>query len=154
MLDAIWDKSPLRSVIDGLLYEPSKLCEQDRARHALFIGVHLAVGLLALATLPIVILTASGAMESAFSSLTLLPLWMLAPLVSVLYLSKTGKLGNAFLLTASMTAAFIVWIASMTGGLHSPHLIWLGVIPLEVALSGNKTIIKKALAILVCWPLV
>ena len=147
MLDAIWDKSPLRSVIDGLLYEPSKLCEQDRARHALFIGVHLAVGLLALATLPIVILTASGAMESAFSSLTLLPLWMLAPLVSVLYLSKTGKLGNAFLLTASMTAAFIVWIASMTGGLHSPHLIWLGVIPLEVALSGNKTIIKKALAI-------
>ena len=147
MLDAIWDKSPLRSVIDGLLYEPSKLCDQDRARHALFIGVHLAVGLLALATLPIVILMASDAMGAAASNLSLLPLWMLTPLISVLYLSKTGKLGNAFLLTASMTAAFIIWIASMTGGLQSPHLIWLGVIPLEVALSGNKRIIKRALVI-------
>nr|WP_319516486.1 ATP-binding protein [uncultured Cohaesibacter sp.] len=147
MLDAIWDKSPLRSVIDGLLYEPSKLCDQDRARHALFIGVHLAVGLLALATLPIIILTASDAMGGAASNLSLLPMWMLAPLISVLYLSKTGKLGNAFLLTASMTAAFIIWIASMTGGLQSPHLIWLGVIPLEVALSGNKSIVKLALVI-------
>ena len=126
---------------------PNKLCETDRVRQTLFVAVHLAVGLLALASLPIVILTATVSPDAPVSSLSLLPLWMLAPLLSVLYLNKTGKLSNAFLLTASMTAAFIVWIASMSGGLQSPHLIWLGVIPLEVALSGNKSIIKHALLI-------
>nr|WP_321463353.1 PAS domain-containing sensor histidine kinase [uncultured Cohaesibacter sp.] len=148
MLDAFWDKSPLRSVIDGFLHEPGKLCEKDRARHALFIGVHLAVGLLALATLPLVVLASGGGFNASVPGLALLPVWMLAPLISVLYLSKTGNLGNAFLLTAATTAAFVIWVATMTGGIKSPHLIWLGVIPLEVALSGNQKIIKQAL--LVC----
>nr|WP_321457707.1 ATP-binding protein [uncultured Cohaesibacter sp.] len=147
MLDAFWDKSPLRSVINGLLYEPSKLCEKDKALHALFIGLHLVVGLLALAALPVVILIAGASETASLSGLTLLPLWMLAPLLSVVYLSKTGKLANAFLLTSITTAAFVCWIASMTGGLQSPHLIWLAVIPLEVALSGNQKIVKQSLLI-------
>ncbi|WP_319495790.1 PAS domain S-box protein [uncultured Cohaesibacter sp.] len=108
MLDAFWDKSPLRSVIDSLLFEPGKLCESEKARHAWFIGIHLSVGALALAFLPIVILAATSPLEADVSALALLPLWMLAPLLSVFYLSRTGNLTNAFLLTASTTAAFIV----------------------------------------------
>ncbi len=149
MLDAFWDKSPLRSVIDSLLFEPGKLCESEKARHAWFIGIHLAVGALALASLPIVILAATSPMDAGVSGLALLPLWMLAPLLSVFYLSRTGNLTNAFLLTATTTAAFIVWIATMTGGLQSPHLVWLGVIPLEVALSNSRKIIKQSL--LICF---
>ncbi|WP_114010176.1 PAS domain-containing sensor histidine kinase [Cohaesibacter intestini] len=149
MQDAFWANTPIQSVVDGLLHASGKESDSEKARHRVFIAVHLCVGVAALAFLPLVILL-SGQLDPTLSTtLSLVPLWMLAPLVSVAYLSKTGKLGNAFLLTATLTATFIGWIAAMTGGLYSPHLIWLGVIPLEVALAGNSRIIKQAL--LICF---
>ena len=148
MQNAFGTNSSFQIAIDGLLHRSCKKDDEDRARHRLFTGVHLLAGLAALALLPIVILVAGSGETSANSALSLLPVWMLAPLMSVAYLSKTGKLANAFLLTATLTAAFIVWIACHTGGLASPHLIWLGVIPLEVILSANRTIIKQA--VLIC----
>ncbi|WP_157747724.1 PAS domain-containing sensor histidine kinase [Cohaesibacter sp. ES.047] len=116
-------------------------------RHTAFVGAHLLVGLLALATLPLFLLLSRSDSSEAVSSFFLLPLWMLTPLLSVAYLSKTGRLSGAFLITATLTAAFLVWISGFTGGVQSPHLIWLGVIPLEVALSGNGRIAKQALMI-------
>ncbi|WP_319529384.1 PAS domain-containing sensor histidine kinase [uncultured Cohaesibacter sp.] len=149
MQDAFWSKIPFQSVIEGLLHNSGQISKEDRQRHTLFVALHLLVGLMALGTLPLfLLLSHSGASEPA-SSIFLLPVWMLAPLVSVAYLSRTGSLSGAFLLTASLTAAFLVWVASLTGGLLSPHLIWLGVIPLEVALSGNSRIAKQSLMICV-----
>ena len=147
MQHAFWASAPIQSVVDGLLYENGMNDDADKSRHRVFIAVHLAVGVVALALLPLVILASSQVSPSQAIPVALVPLWMLAPLVSVAYLSKTGKLANAFLVTATLTAAFIGWIASMTGGVSSPHLIWLGVIPMEVALSGNSRIIKRALLI-------
>ena len=146
MQDAKWTSAPIQSMIDGLLHESSKH-DGETSRHRVFVAVHLGVGAAALALLPLILIM-SGMLDPAHASaLSLLPFWMISPLASVAYLSKTGKLANAFLLTAALTAGFIVWIASMTGGIYSPHLIWLGVIPLEVALSGNNTIIRRALMI-------
>lgn len=141
MLIASWASIPLQSVLDGLLHPSSKTSIETMKRHSLFIAIHLAVGTLALAALPVYLLLA----EQTSLSLMVAPIWMLAPLVSVAYLSQTGKLANAFLVTAGLTAAFIGWIATMTGGLASPHLIWLGVIPLEVALAGRRRLIKVSL---------
>ncbi|WP_316858064.1 PAS domain-containing sensor histidine kinase [uncultured Cohaesibacter sp.] len=147
MQQTFWANGPIQSVINGLLHQSVEASLSDKKRHQLFIGIHLAVGLLALAALPFVILYLGGDASAPQMRFLMLPVWMLAPLISVFYLSKTGNLANAFLLTATLTAAFVVWVAAMTGGLTSAHLIWLGVIPLEVALSGNTRIIKQALAI-------
>ena len=141
MLIASWASIPLHSILDGLLHPSSKTSIEAKKRHSLFIAVHLAVGTLALAALPVYLLVA----EQTNIAMTLTPIWMVAPLLSVAYLSQTGKLANAFLVSAGLMAAFVCWIASMTGGLGSPHLIWLGVIPLEVALSGKIRLIKTAL---------
>ena len=155
MQEAYQAKSSLVSAFDGLLHMSCKRSLKDQARHRLFMVVHLTAGLLALASLPLVLLLTGVGLAAGHGfeqstlgpELSFLPFWMLAPLVSVAYLSRTGNLSNAFLLTAIMTAAFLVWIASLTGGMHSPHLIWLGIIPLEVALAGNSRIIKQALVI-------
>ncbi|PLW76975.1 PAS domain-containing sensor histidine kinase [Cohaesibacter celericrescens] len=147
MQEAIGANAPFQFVIEGLLHKSCRANVIERKRHSVFIGVHLLVGLLALASLPLIILLAEEGDAAWTSSLSILPVWMLAPLLSVAYLTQTGKLANAFLLTASLTAAFIIWIASLTGGMTSPHLIWLGVVPLEVALAGNSRIIKQALCI-------
>ncbi len=147
MQDAFWANTSLQSFVGGLLHESGKQSDSEMTRHRVFIAVHLCVGVAALALLPLVILVSDQIDPALSTPLSLVPLWMLAPLVSVVYLSKSGKLSNAFLVTATLTAAFISWVASMTGGVYSAHLIWLGVIPLEVALSGNGRIIKKALLI-------
>ena len=129
MQDAIRVKTSYKTVIDGLLHKSARLPSEDYQRHGIFISVHLAVGLLALASLPFFLLIADESGGRAASALSLLPIWMMSPLLSVAYLSKTGRLSRAFLLTAALTAAFVVWVASLTGGMQSPHLIWLGVIP-------------------------
>ena len=147
MRDALWMYKPFQSVIEGLLHTSSIQSSVEKNRHSVFIGLHLLAGVLALASLPFCLLLARANAPEGVSSMGLLPLWMLAPLLSVAYLSKTGKLTNAFLLTAGLTAGFVIWVASLSGGIHSPHLIWLGVIPLEVMLAGNGRIIKQALAI-------
>ena len=134
---------PLLSVLDGLLHPSCKSSMERRKRHGMFFALHLTVGLLALAALPFYLLAAGD----VGASMALLPIWMLAPLASVAYLSLTGNLANAFVLTATLTAAFITWVASMTGGLLSPHLVWLGVIPLEIALSGNRRLIMRAVGL-------
>lgn len=131
------------SAFESLLHPSARKSREAQEQQSIFMAMHLAVGLIAFAALPVYLL----AMEVASLSLALLPVWMLAPLLPVAYLSFTGNLDNAFLLTAALTASFITWIASMTGGLTSPHLIWLGVIPLEMALSGNRTLIGRAIGI-------
>ena len=138
MRDALWMYKPFQSVIEGLLHTSSIQSSVEKNRHSVFIGLHLLAGVLALASLPFCLLLARANAPEGVSSMGLLPLWMLAPLLSVAYLSKTGKLTNAFLLTAGLTAGFVIWVASLSGGIHSPHLIWLGVIPLEVMLAGER----------------
>ena len=143
MQKGAWTIAPLMSVIDGMLHPSVREKGRDRQRHAIFMIVHLGLAVIGLALLPAYILT----FRPQGISQALLPIWMLAPLISGVYLTRTGNLAKAFLLSAGLAAAFICWIASMTGGFHSPHLIWLGVIPLEVALSGNRKIVKSALLI-------
>ena len=147
MQDTARVNTPIRSVINGLLHASAKQSDREIGRHTIFVAVHLAIGVVAIAALPLIVLLARAENSAVSITSSLLALWMLAPLLSVAYLSKTGNLGTAFLLSASLAAGFIAWIATMTGGLHSPHLVWLAIIPLEVAIAGSVKLIKRALGI-------
>ncbi|MCT4654857.1 MAG: PAS domain-containing sensor histidine kinase [Cohaesibacter sp.] len=135
--------APFRSVIDGLLHPSLQENQTEERKHRIFLALHLLLGVIALAALPIYLLMVSSPTPLE----ALAPLWMLAPLFPVVLLSRQGKLETAILLSATLAAGLVAWMALLTGGLKSFHLIWLAIIPLEISLAGYRSLQAKSFAL-------
>src|SRR5690606_38778966 len=99
-------------------------------------GANLAVGLGVLLLFP-VWLALSGAPSIGFAvAFALLAL----PLPIAAFLSRTGGYETAHLLSVASLAGLVAWVGAMTGGLASPALLLLAILPAEAALSGSRRV--------------
>ena len=124
----------LRGFLESLVHPQVAGDAGARRLHRRFILRHLALGGLALALLPLT-LAFNGATTPA---VTLAFAWLTAHLPVAMYVSRTGALERAQTLSATLFALFIAGLAVMTGGLASPALPFLALVPLEAVLSRSR----------------
>ncbi len=62
----------------------------------------------------------------------------LAPIGIALFLSRTGMLPVAHLLSAAQLTALVTLASALSGGTQSFALLWLAIVPLEAALSADR----------------
>ena len=128
----------------GSLVHDSVRCDAvEAARQQAFIASHILAGVLALCVFPIYL----GLVGRPSVAGTLAFLWFLMPIAIGAFVSRTGRLAQAHLLSAASFAGLITYGAWFTGGIHSFLLPWMVVVPAEAALSGERKTIAWASAL-------
>ncbi|MBH0237163.1 PAS domain-containing sensor histidine kinase [Methylobrevis albus] len=126
--------------LEGMVHGSAASDALDGSRHRAFIGSHLVGGLCALAALPLAVLaTADGAV---FASIALAILGLEA--VVAVVVSRTGRLGLGYVLSAVCLTGIVGWVAGWTGGLGSFALVWFAFAPVEAALSGDRRVVAAS----------
>lgn len=115
----------------------------ERIRHRSFITSHLGSSLLAVAALPIYLIFIG---TKDFVGL-LIFLGLITPAYIATFLSRTGKLAVAHLLSAINLTALVTFTAVFTGGISSFVMAWMIVVPIESAFSGSKKVIAASLVL-------
>ena len=143
LLRSFIEFDPVRSYIDALVHPSVRGDALASARHRTFIGVRLLAGLIVFAAIPIYLATAGapGLLEAALFA------GLISPLVIVWYLSRTGNLERAHLISTALLGALIALIAGASGGVASFAAPWLAVLPLEAALSASRRVILASIAV-------
>ncbi len=100
-------------------------------------------GLLALCVFPLYL----GFMGRPSALPAIAFVWLMSPIAIAWFLSKTGRLGAAHLMSAGNLGALVTFAAAITGGVSSFLLPWMIVVPLEGALSSNRKVVLCAIAI-------
>ncbi len=110
------------------------------SRHRAFIAPRLLGSLIALASFPVYIAVrgAPSALEIGVFS------WLVAPILIVYYLSRTGRYESAHILSALSLTVLASAVALFTGGVASFASVWLVVVPLEAALSASRRVVAMA----------
>jgi two-component system, cell cycle sensor histidine kinase DivJ len=113
------------------------------ARQKSFVAAHLLAGLLALCVLPFYLwLTCAPTLLDAVAFL-----WFLSPIAIAVFLSRTGKLGFAHLISAANFAGLITFSAWLTGGITSFLIPWMVVVPLEATLYSDRRVVAGAVVL-------
>ncbi|MGE0612673.1 MAG: ATP-binding protein [Hyphomicrobiales bacterium] len=113
------------------------------ARHQSFIASHLLGGLLTLAVFPVYLAVAGRPTAISVIAFT----WLLTPIGIAYFLSKTGRLGIAHLISSANLAGLVTFAAAITGGISSFLLPWMIVVPLEAALAAERRIVLSAISV-------
>src|SRR5262245_49524099 len=101
------------------------------ARHQAFIASHVLAGFLALLFFPIYLgLSGKPTLIGAIAFL-----WFLSPIGLAFFLSRTGKLASAHIISAANLAGLVTFSCWLTGGIFSFLVPWMVVVPLEAALA-------------------
>ena len=130
----------LGAYFDTLVHESVREDVIGAARQRSFIAAQLLAGLLALCVLP-VYLSLTGR-PTALDAVAFL--WFLLPLGVAAFLSRTGKIGVAHLISSANFTGLIAFSAWLTGGLTSFLIPWIVVVPLEAALSADGRVVAWA----------
>lgn len=126
----------LNRLLEGMVHGSVQDDRLLMLRHRQSLATHLATGLAGLAAIP-VWLTVGGL--TSIADATVLA-WLVAPLALAFWLSRTGELCTAYLLAAIAGAGFMASLACLTGGLRSPILFCLALLPIEASLSGSRMV--------------
>ena len=135
--------SELTRIFDGLVHPSAAGDHFAFMRHRSFLAGHFAASLVVLAILPLG-LAVAGPVSPIQAALLA---WLILPLAIAFYLSRTGRLEVAHILSAAVLTGLIVWLAAMTGGMTSLTLVWLVVVPFEAALSGSRRVAGAAVGV-------
>lgn len=126
----------------GLVHESARSDALALARHQSFIASHLIGGSIALFAFGLYV-----AMTGRPSLVSMLAFaWLLSPLAIALFLSWTGRLAAAHLISAVNLAGLVTVAAAMSGGITSFLIPWMLVVPLEAALSADRRVVLTAIA--------
>ena len=110
------------------------------SRHRAFIAPRLLGSIVALAALPLYI-----AMRGVPSVLEVLVFaWLVLPMLTAYYLSRTGQYESAHVLSALALTGLVTAVAAGTGGISSFAAIWLVIVPLEASLSASRRVVALA----------
>jgi two-component system, cell cycle sensor histidine kinase DivJ len=132
--------APIRAYIETLVHPSVQQDVLTAARHRSFIAPRLLVGVIALASFPVYLF-----IRGAPSALELLILaWLVAPIFTAYFLSRTGRYESAHVLSAMALTGLVTAVAASTGGIASFAAIWLVVVPLEAALSASRRVVAIA----------
>src|SRR5258708_35845541 len=109
-------------------------------RHRAFIAPRIFASLLVLAALPVFL-----AVRGVPSILEFIVLaWMVVPIATACYLSRTGRYESAHVLSALALTGIATTVAAYSGGINSIAAIWLVLIPLEAAVSASRRVMAVA----------
>jgi two-component system, cell cycle sensor histidine kinase DivJ len=131
---------PIGDYLDALVHPSARQDVLTAARHRAFIAPRLVGSLLALAALP-VFLAVSG-VPSVLEFIVLA--WMVVPIATAGYLSRTGRYEGAHVISALALTAIAIAVTAYSGGVDSIAAIWLVLIPLEAAVSGSRRVVAVA----------
>jgi len=115
----------------------------ERIRHRAFITSHLGSALLAVAAFPIYLFVIG---TKDYVGLVIF-LGLITPAYIAIFLSRTGKLAVAHLLSAINLTALVTFTAAFTGGVTSFVMAWMIVVPVESSFSGSKKVIATSLVL-------
>ena len=110
------------------------------ARHRAFMAPRLFASLIALGILPVFLALRGAPTVLEFVVLA----WMIVPLSTAYFLSRTGRYESAHILSALALTGIVTAVAANSGGIHSFAAIWLVLIPLEAAVSGSRRVVAIA----------
>lgn len=130
----------LRTQAAALVHASVQSDTAERQRHERFVLSRLLVGggMLGLAPAYLAWRGAPGAFEAAMIVAAALAV------LSIAFVSRTGRLDAAHALSSTALSLFIVALAGATGGLSSPLLLWLAVVPVEAAFFGSRGFMLRA----------
>ncbi|GAA6157508.1 PAS domain-containing sensor histidine kinase [Pyruvatibacter sp. HU-CL02332] len=112
-------------------------------RHASFIRQHLTGGAMGLAG-GVLFAVVTGSIDLfAVGAFALLG----ATALPGLFLRATGQLAASYALSSTFFAILVGWLCLWTGGVDSPAIFWLAIVPMEAALSANRRSAITAAAI-------
>ena len=132
--------APIRDYVEALVHPSAQQDALTAARHRAFIAPRLLGSIVALASFPLYLI-ARGT-PSAIELLVFT--WLIAPILTAYFLSRTGRYESAHVLSSLALTGLITMVASVTGGIGSFAAIWLVVVPLEAALSASRRVVATA----------
>jgi len=132
--------APVRDYIETLVHHSARQDALTAARHRAFIAPRLLGSIVALASFP-AYLMARGA-PSAIELLVFS--WLVAPILTAYFLSRTGRYESAHVLSSLALTGLVTAVAASTGGIASSAAIWLVVVPLEASLSASRRVVAVA----------
>jgi len=131
---------PIREYMDTLVHPSAQRDALTASRHRAFIAPRILGSIVALAALPLYIVT-----RGVPSTLEVLVFaWLVLPILTAYYLSRTGQYESAHVLSSLALTGLVTAVAIDTGGIGSFAAIWLVVVPLEAALSASRRVVALA----------
>ncbi len=132
--------TPVWSYVDALVHPTAQQDALTAARHRAFIAPRLLGSFVVLASLPVYIVARGvpSVLEIGMFS------WLVAPILVVYYLSRTGRYETAHILSSLSLTVLAAVLALFTGGIGSFAAIWLVIVPLEAALSASRRVVAMA----------
>jgi two-component system, cell cycle sensor histidine kinase DivJ len=131
---------PIRDYLDALVHPSARQDALMAVRHRAFIAPRLIAGLSALAALPVFL--AVSRVPSTLEFIVLV--WMVAPIATACYLSRTGRYESAHVLSALALTGIAGAVGAYSGGINSIAAVWLVLIPLEAAVSASRRVVAVA----------
>jgi cell cycle sensor histidine kinase DivJ len=130
----------IRDYIDALVHPSAQLDALTASRHRAFIAPRLIGSVVALAAFPIYL-----SLRGVPSWLEILVFaWLVAPILTAYYLSRTGQYESAHVLSSLALTGLVTAVAAESGGITSFAAIWLVIVPLEAALSASRRVVALA----------
>jgi two-component system, cell cycle sensor histidine kinase DivJ len=131
---------PIRDYVDTLVHPTAQRDALTASRHRAFIAPRLLGSIAALAALPLYIVMRGvpGVLE------VLVFAWLVLPMLTAYYLSRTGQYESAHVLSALALTGLVTVVAAGTGGISSFAAIWLVIVPLEASLSASRRVVALA----------
>jgi two-component system, cell cycle sensor histidine kinase DivJ len=130
----------IRDFLNALVHPSAREDPLTAERHVAFMASRLFGSLLALGVFPVFL--AWHGVPTALEFLVLA--WMIFPIATACFLSRTGRYDAAQALSALALAVIVTAVAADSGGISSTAAIWLLLIPLEAALSGSSRAVAVA----------
>lgn len=135
----------LRDYFASLVHESARRSPLVASRHQAFITSHLVGGFTALAVFPVYL--ASIGQPTILTAFAFA--WLMTPILIAVFLSKTGKIRIAHLISAINLAGVVTIAAGLTGGVTSFLIAWMVVVPLEAALSADRRVVFASISVTV-----
>jgi two-component system, cell cycle sensor histidine kinase DivJ len=138
--------TPVCDYIETLVHPSAQQDALTAARHRAFIAPRLLGSIVALASFPVYLF-----MRGVPSMLEVLVFaWLVAPILTAYFLSRTGRYESAHVLSSLALAGLVTVVAIATGGIASFAAIWLVIVPLEAALSASRRVVAMASTFAIC----
>jgi len=125
----------LDRLLEGMVHDSVGRDRLEAMRHRQFLGTQLGIGLIVLCLFPLWLATGAPFGSNAVVILA----GLLSPIAAAAVLSLTGNLAVASLVSAAGNAGLVFCLCRISGGLTSPFLMLLPLVPLESAFAGSRT---------------